>query len=109
MKFYNDIIKYNQPLVTYNGIVIVISEELVVNSETVSTLELVNIPAFGTSTTDLFNIAAYALSSLKDDPYSIGNASITIDKDGAHAVIDMNNGADFGPAGSLSITIISNV
>lgn len=109
MKFYNDIIKYNQPLVTYNGIVIIVSEEIVVNSETVATLELINIPAFGTATTDLLDIAAYALASLKDDPYSVGYANLSVDKDGTHAVIDMNNGVDFGPAGSLSITIISNV
>lgn len=109
MKLYNDIIKYNEPLVTYDGIIIQINESIVVNSETVSTLEIINIPPFGSGEFTIFDVAAHALSSIVNDISPDGDLSILIDKENSYAVIDMSNGVDMGPEGTFSITIISNI
>lgn len=109
MKLYNDIIKYNEPLVTYDGIVIEINQQIYVNSETVSTLEIINIPSYGSGELTVLENASYAISSVLNDISPDGNLNVSIDKQRSYAVIDMANGIDVGPEGTFSITIISNI
>lgn len=84
MTTYNETIIYNQPLLTYNGIVLAISDHIVINTETVSVLEIINIPAYGSISTDVIDKISFA-------------------------VISLNSNVDKSAAGSFSITIISNV
>lgn len=106
---YNSLIKYNQFLTTYNGVVIIVDQELVVNSETVSTLEIVNVPSNGFGGIELIDQAMFALSSITNDNGFIAGLSVNIDKETSHAVIDLGNSKDSGPEGVFTITIISNI
>jgi len=106
---YNSLIKYNQILTTYNGVVIVVEDILVVNSETVSSLEITNVPSQGFGEIELIDQAIFALSSITNEDGFIAGLSVSIDKDNSHAVIDFSNSIDSSPEGVFTITIISNI
>jgi len=109
MTTYNEAIIYNQPLLTYNGIILVISDHIVINTETVSVLEIIDIPAYGSTSTDVIDKISFALSSIVNDESETGYSLVLLDKENSHAVISLNPNADKSAAGSFSITIISNV
>lgn len=109
MTNYNSPIKYNQPLVTYNGVVLVIEQEIVVNSSTISVLEIINVPIFGNSELEMIEQAAAAATSVLNDPNADGYTVVSIDKENSHAVVTFDSSLDKSADASFTVTIISNI
>jgi hypothetical protein len=96
-------------LLLYNGLIIEINQQIYVNSETISTLEIINVPSYGSGELSIFENASYAIASVLNDISPDGDLNISVDKQRSYAVIDMSNGNDVSPEGTFSITIISNI
>lgn len=108
MTTYNSSIFYDNQLVTYAGIVLVIQETIVVNSETVSTLQIVDVPVYASLEMSVVDQAAYAISTIINQLNNPdAGLSISVDKENSHAVISA--GKDPEADAAITITIISNV
>ena len=108
MKTYNDNIRYNEMWYEYNGIYFV-DQILQVNSQTVSSIEVINIPTYGLVESDLSGRAEYAISNVVNMPKEGSYSIVSIDKEASHAVISLDQNLDKPAEGSFSITIISNI
>jgi hypothetical protein len=109
MKIYNDSIRYNEPLVTYSGIVIIVSQTIVVNSSTVSSLEITNVPSYGLTGSELVAHAEHATMQILNNEYPGGITIVGIDDTASHAIAQVEPEFNDSPSGTFSITIISNI
>lgn len=103
MTSYNGRYRYNLPILTYNGELISVENELVVTSDTHSFLDIIDSPSFGGSSVEIVDINAFASVDIAQDAFSFAaiNADINTSNIYIGLNIEKNNNIEFG---SLSIS-----
>lgn len=110
MTSYNGRYRYNLPILMYDGDFIQVDNELVVNSETNTLIDLIDSVAFGDLSYELSDLFSYAQLTSLNDTFAFADILVNIDDNQIYTNINIekSNILEFGSISLTKTTIDAN-